>query len=179
MAIKYLIDGQQYRAINRNAVLGELVIITEEISTDSDSFVGQTGVVITSYADGSVSLEIDEVLDYFPFAWNDQYKTLELDPDATPEPTPDLVDLIIRLTRKVTELESQVTDLTRNYEDMCRVGAELHEDYAIISEQVDSNTKDIRTFADEGEKTAESVRLMQAEQRDEALRKRSASIWNY
>ena len=76
------IDGTRYRLVDRKAEVGERVIVVNDEACPQH--VGMVGVVEFVY-DSEVSVNVGDVLDYYPFVVDSEYRVLE--PLATEEET--------------------------------------------------------------------------------------------
>ncbi|QVY62970.1 hypothetical protein [Cytobacillus gottheilii] len=134
------IDGARYRLVERKAEVGEKILIRNANFTFGDYANGDVLNVVES-DDDSVTVEDygkvkDKVCTYITHreynvlepieaaSANDDLPTV----DAT-QASPQVIDMLANLARRVTSLESQLSDTQRNVET--------------FAQQTESNTKDI------------------------------------
>lgn len=127
------IDGERiFRMVDRKAEVGEKVIHLFEGKAEDD-----TVFVVSSVNDEEIRFpdlkyeHVDEDGDggYVTGIDHGSYRVLEpLEPEEVPQATPDVIDILTNLAQAVVRLQKEVDSL---------------------SEQTDSNAKDIVTFAEE------------------------------
>ena len=117
--------GKRYHLVDRKADVGEnVLIVDDECST---SHIGHYGTVVNAYSDG-ISINIGDHINYYPYAFTEDYRVLEPVADAISAdegPTvdarhasPEVIDLLANLARRVTSLESQLRDTQGNVEKL-------------------------------------------------------------
>lgn len=119
-----VIDGAKFRMVDREAAVGERVIVTKTAPRYASFSVGEHGIVTGEHGwvDADVNVDFgDKTMFIGPSAVNSEYTVLEpltsaeLAPTPTPLSTLPLVDQyaenIAVLTRKIAQLESRVETL--------------------------------------------------------------------
>jgi hypothetical protein len=127
----HVIDGKAYVEVGRPAEVGDKAIILDE----DTEYYGRIGK-IEFVEDIGVSVNIDDDLDYYPFVLHADYhvlEPLEYEPTVdTTQASPQVIDMLANLARRMTSLESQLSAAQRNIETW--------------AEQTESNSEDIRTL---------------------------------
>lgn len=138
------IDGERYRLVDRHAEVGEKVIIVSAYET-YDKY--KNGDIITAEKTGSIGLMNFELAtdeaegNPEGYVVNGEYRVLEsLKPveESATEPltvdetqaSPQVIDMLANLARRVTQLEAQLIATQRNVET--------------FAEQTETNSEDIR-----------------------------------
>lgn len=145
--------GKRYRLVDRKAEVGEKVLIVDDEC--STSHIGHYGTVVDAYSDG-ISINIGDHINYYPYAFTEDYRVLEPVADAIiaseSEPTvdarhasPEVVDLLANLARRVTSLENklgsveaQLADTQGNVEKLAQeLATKTHEQSELIEMALD------------------------------------------
>jgi hypothetical protein len=134
-------EGKRYRTVERNAKIGDKILTINYYGYDDSGI--KDGDILTcteaEYRDGSIAVNVED--GFFDTAQGDSYLVLEpLDSgECCEEPTvdttqasPQVIDMLANLARRVTQLESQLRATQRNLET--------------FAEQTESNSEDIRTL---------------------------------
>ncbi|MEK4970689.1 hypothetical protein MKX29_24095 [Cytobacillus sp. FSL R7-0696] len=133
------IDGERYRLVNRQAEVGEKVLIIG-IHGEHE---GDTGVVEYSHNDGSISINAGDGFGYFPYVYEEEYLVLESLKPVEAEPltvdetqaSPQVIDMLANLARRVTQLEEQLRDTQRNVETFAQLAESNSEDIRLLGER--------------------------------------------
>jgi hypothetical protein len=166
------IDGVRYRLVDRKAKVGEKVIIVES----DDIEIGTIGncIVDSELADGSIDIDVpSEDTDYTFIDTNfDKYYVLEpVDPAQTAEPepievdtrhtSPEVIDMLANLARRVTELELKLDGIV----DLKRKEYDAYEKlFTGIDEKIEMLIDDVAML---DERTQPLVALVKAVKSDE------------
>ena len=139
-----LIIGDIYRMVDREASIGEQVIILD------GKHLGEYGEVVHDF-EYAVSVNVGDDLDYYPYVFSDQYRVLDpvvpesksagslhVDVTVDTEVISHLTDLIGNLAKTVAEQQRELDAVKR----------QLRGNTSILSDRIDANTEDIRTFAE-------------------------------
>lgn len=116
MAKTHVIDGVTYVEVDRQAEVGEKVIITNDECYRQHN--GMVGVAEYVYNTG-ISVNVGNLPHYFPYIDDGNYRVLA----EVEEPTVDgtqaseqVIDMLANLARRVTQLESQLLSAQNNLE---------------------------------------------------------------
>lgn len=138
-------DYERYRLVDRHAEVGEKVIIVSAYET-YDKY--KNGDIITAEKTGSIGLMNFELAtdeaegNPEGYVVNGEYRVLESLKPVEAEPltvdetqaSPEVVELLANLARRVTQLEAQLRDTQRNVET--------------FAEQTETNSEDIRLLGE-------------------------------
>lgn len=111
------IDGKRYGLVDRKAEVGEKVLIVGD-----EDLSGRYGEVMF-YFGKDASIDIGDDIDYYPYLQKEEYRVLEpVKTNTAQKITVDItandefIDLIANLARRVSSLESQMSDTQGNVE---------------------------------------------------------------
>jgi hypothetical protein len=125
----YVIDGIKYVVVEREAEVGDYVVIVDAWLSHSKYANGDIIEVQRAFEDGIENDLVKAVDNESGYITSREYVVIEpLDIDETQDQT----DILANLARRVASLEQQLRDTQRNLET--------------FAEQTESNTKDIRTL---------------------------------
>jgi hypothetical protein len=135
------IGGTRYRLVERKAEVGEKVVIVNDTGLPEHN--GRQGVVVDDYTD-SISVNVGEDIDYYPHVYTEEYRVLEPITDETHievdgrHASPEVIDLLANLARRVTSLEQQLADTQGNVEKLAEeLATKTHEQTELIEMALD------------------------------------------
>lgn len=106
----HTIDGKQYVEVERMAKLGDTVIIE-----DNSEHAGMIGAVEYFEYRHGISVNVGDILTYYPFVFEGEYRVLEpIDSEeelvtASADNPDQIIELLGNLARRVTKLEQHVS----------------------------------------------------------------------
>ncbi|MFZ7945685.1 hypothetical protein [Neobacillus sp. 19] len=140
MANTHVFDGGNYVEVDRKANVGDLIVITND-STFPRENNGKIGKVEFAIGNG-ISVNIGEGLDYYPHVFTGEYRVLEpLETVDESQASPQVIDMLANLARRVTSLELQLRDTQRNVETFAEQTEKNSEGIRELDERTQSLTR--------------------------------------